>query len=172
MEQVLVLNASYESLAIVPWQRAITLFYEGKVEIVTSYADRVIRSAKIVMQMPSVVRLVRFAHVRRRAMVPFTRANVYARDGHVCQYCLEPKAPEHLTYDHVIPVAQGGDRGWLNIVTACVPCNRKKGARTPQEAGMALKRTPRRPLVLPHGSHLTPHFRAPLDWASFMFGAS
>jgi hypothetical protein len=36
IEQTLVLNASYEPLKIVDWQRAITLWCQGKVEIVRS----------------------------------------------------------------------------------------------------------------------------------------
>src|SRR5207253_8486835 len=43
------------------------------------------------------------------------------------------------------PVAQGGRKDWENIVTCCVTCNRRKGGRTPAEAGMHLLRMPKRP---------------------------
>ena len=54
-----------------------------------------------------------------------------------------------LTFDHVVPVAHGGRKDWENIVTCCVQCNRRKGGRTPGEAGMHLLRAPRRPESTP-----------------------
>lgn len=145
MEMTLVLNASYEPFKIIDWQRAITLFYRGKVEIIAEH-DREVRAVSFAFKLPSVVRLLRFIRERGRAsVVPFTRANIYARDAHTCQYCGETFAGEYLTFDHVIPVAQGGTKGWENIVSCCVPCNRKKDARTPEEAGMTLLRKPTRP---------------------------
>ena len=145
MEQTLVLNATFEPLKIVDWQRAITLFYRGKVEIVATH-DREVRAVSFTFKLPSVVRLLRFVKVRRaNEVVPFTRANIYARDGYRCQYCGETFASIDLTFDHIVPQAQGGRKGWENIVTACVPCNRQKDARTPEEAGMPLLRLPRRP---------------------------
>lgn len=59
------------------------------------------------------------------------RKIVFERDGYVCQYC--GTAAERLECDHVIPVAQGGSSELGNLTTACAPCNRQKGARTPQE---------------------------------------
>lgn len=145
MEQTLVLNATYEPLKIVDWQRAVTLFYRGKVEIVAEH-DREVRAVTFTFKLPAIVRLLRFVKSRGRGeVVPFTRANIYARDGYSCQYCGETFSDKDLTFDHVVPAAQGGTRGWENIVTACMPCNREKGARTPGEAGMALLRHPKRP---------------------------
>ena len=37
-----------------------------------------------------------------------------------------------------MPVAQDGRKDWENIVTCCINCNRRKGGRTPAEAGMRL----------------------------------
>lgn len=54
------------------------------------------------------------------------RAAVFERDGHVCRYCGEMADPAEC--DHVTPVALGGGHGMDNLVTACVPCNRSKGA--------------------------------------------
>ena len=70
--------------------------------------------------------------------MPFSRANIYARDDHTCQYCGDGFPTAELTFDHVVPVAQGGRKDWENIVTCCVTCNRRKGGRTPAEAGMHL----------------------------------
>jgi 5-methylcytosine-specific restriction endonuclease McrA len=43
-----------------------------------------------------------------------------------------------MEIDHIIPVSQGGDSTLDNLVTACRRCNRKKAARTPEEAGMTV----------------------------------
>lgn len=145
MEQTLVLNATYEPLRIVPWQKAITLLFQGKVEVIAVY-DREIHGVTVRVKLPSVLRLLRHVRIKRPfADVPFSRGNVYARDDHRCQYCGNRFAPAQLTFDHVIPVARGGHKGWDNIVTCCIPCNRKKGDLTPEEAGMHLIRKPKRP---------------------------
>jgi 5-methylcytosine-specific restriction endonuclease McrA len=145
MEQTLLLNASYEPLKVVHWQKAITLWCQGKVEVIAVH-DREIRAVSVSFKLPSVIRLLRFVKIKRRFdYVPFSRANIYARDNHTCQYCSDLFPKEDLTFDHVVPVAQGGRKDWENIVTCCVTCNRKKGGRTPEEAGMRLVRHPRRP---------------------------
>ena len=87
--------------------------------------------------------------VPKMRFMPFSRANIYARDDHSCQYCGKVFATSDLTFDHVVPVAQGGRKDWENIVTCCIRCNRRKGGRTPAEAGMHLRRPPRRPEKAP-----------------------
>ena len=145
MEQALLLNASYEPLKVVDWRKAITLWCQGKVEVIAVH-DREIRSVTVSFKLPSVIRLLRFVRIKRRFdYVPFSRENIYTRDGDRCQYCNELFPRAELTFDHVIPVAQGGRKDWENIVTCCVDCNRRKGGRTPAEAGMHLVKVPRRP---------------------------
>lgn len=168
MQHTLVLNATYEPLKVVPWQRAITLWCQGKVEIIEEH-DTVVRAVTFTFKLPSVVRLLEFVKLRKRPVVQFTRANIYTRDECTCQYCAESFETEDLTFDHVTPVAHGGRRSWENIVTACVPCNRKKGARTPIEAGMTLLRPPRRPLILAPTVKLTFGFRTPAAWQSYLY---
>ena len=76
MEQTLLLNASYEPLKIVHWQKAITLLCQGKVEVIAEY-DREIRSVSISFRLPSVIRLLRYIKMKRRFdYVPFSRANI------------------------------------------------------------------------------------------------
>lgn len=145
MTSTLLLNASYEPLHVISWQKAVTLFYKGRVEIIEEH-DEEGHTIHFTFKLPSVVRLLRFVHIRRQKnVVPFTRANIYARDGHACQYCGETFPTEDLTFDHVVPQAQGGHKSWENIVTACIDCNRRKDNRTPAEAGMPLLSAPRRP---------------------------
>ena len=73
MDQTLVLNASYEPLRVVPWQKAITLLFQGKVEVIAVY-DREIRGVTVRVRLPSVLRLLRHVRMKRSfAEVPFSR---------------------------------------------------------------------------------------------------
>src|SRR6185436_17091437 len=171
MEQALLLNATYEPLKVVPWQKAMTLWCQGKVEVLSTY-DREVRSPSFSFKLPSVIRLLRFIRIKRRIdYVPFSRANIYARDDHSCQYCGQVFPTAELTFDHVVPVALGGRKDWENIVTCCVGCNRKKGGRTPAEAGMRLQRHPRRPDSAP-AIRMTIKFgisKAPDSWRDYLY---
>lgn len=169
MEQTLLLNATYEPLKVVHWQKAVTLFCQGKVEVISVY-EREVRSVSFSFRLPSVIRLLRRIRIRRRFdYVPFSRANIYARDNYTCQYCAELFSAPDLTFDHVVPVAQGGRKDWENIVTCCVTCNRQKGGRTPDEAGMRLRRLPRRPARAP-AIRMTVGLRdAPDSWRDYLY---
>jgi 5-methylcytosine-specific restriction endonuclease McrA len=114
-----------------------------KVEVVEE-SDREVRSVTLTVRVPSVVRLMGFVRFRRRD-AKFTRRNIYTRDDHRCQYCGRRYSASELTCDHVLPRSRGGKAEWSNIVTCCVHCNRKKGWRMPEEAGMRLLRLPQRP---------------------------
>jgi len=146
--ETLVLSNGFEPVARVSWKRAITLLFEGKVEVVEEYEDRFVRSVTVELKMPSVVRFLRSIR-RRKPQVKFSRENVYARDKRSCQYCGRAVARHEATYDHVVPRSRGGKTGWENIVIACVRCNQDKGGRTPAEAGMRLRTTPIKPTSLP-----------------------
>jgi 5-methylcytosine-specific restriction endonuclease McrA len=169
MEQTLLLNATYEPLKVVHWQKAVTLLCQGKVEVVEVY-DREIRAVRFSFKLPSVIRLLRYIKIKRRFdYVPFSRANIYSRDRHCCQYCGNQLPTSELTFDHVVPVAQGGRKDWENIVTCCINCNRRKGGRTPEEARMRLVRTPRRPESAP-AIRITIGLRnAPESWRDYLY---
>lgn len=62
--------------------------------------------------------------------------DVFERDGWSCRYC--GALCDRPTLDHVEPKSRGGSHDPDNLVTACGPCNSRKGARTPEEAGMRL----------------------------------
>ncbi len=143
----LLLSAGYEPITVVSWQRAIRLLTLGKVEVLVEY-DRNVRSPTLVIKMPAVVRLLRVFR-RHRQPVKFSRVNIYARDGYRCQYCGVKLPIADLTFDHVVPRARGGRTTWENIVTACVPCNARKSDRTPEQAGMRLRKKPVRPSWVP-----------------------
>ena len=166
--ETLLLNATFEPLKIISWQRAVTLLFLGKVEVVEEYEDEDVSSVSFSIKMPSVVRLLRLIRPRSR-WVKFSRLNVFLRDKNTCQYCGEKLPTTDLTYDHIVPRSRGGRTEWQNIVTACVPCNRQKGGRTPFEAGMRLVRQPGRPTSLPT-LKLTITFRkTPESWRDYIY---
>ena len=151
----LALNASFEPLTMVPMKRALRLVLDGKAEIVESDADRVVRSERLTLPRPAVIRLVKFIHVPRRFRRQVTNTFLFARDRYRCQYCgrsqAELKPRESLTRDHLIPLSRGGTNEWKNVVTACSHCNARKGNRLPEEIGMHPLHAP----VEPHFVHLS-----------------
>jgi hypothetical protein len=76
---------------------------------------------------------------------PLTNRALFRRDRHLCLYCGQRFVVSKLTRDHVIPRARGGADVWGNVASACGPCNVRKGARTPEAAGMALLAVPYAP---------------------------
>lgn len=164
--RTLVLDQGYQPQQIVSWQRAVSLLYVGKADLVEEY-EHVIRSVSLAMNMPSVVRM-RKRHKRPKQHVKFSRLNVFLRDGFRCQYCGERGAMSDLTYDHVFPRSRGGATSWENIVTACRDCNFSKANRTPEEAGMKLRKVPVRPKRLPHGTVHVHVDRTPETWRSWI----
>lgn len=144
MGSVLVLNATYEPLHVVSVKRAVVLLLKEKAELIEAAETR-LRAERIEVPVPLVIRLVTFVRVPRRFNLPVSRRTVLSRDNYTCQYCGAQPGKDQLTIDHVLPRSRGGDHIWENVVTACGPCNRRKGDRTPDEAGMPLPRSPYRP---------------------------
>jgi 5-methylcytosine-specific restriction endonuclease McrA len=164
----LVLSHAYVPVARVAWRRAVTLLFEGKVEVIEEYESRVVRSVTLELKVPSIIRFLRKIRARKRA-VKFSRENVYARDKGTCQYCRTRVPRAEATYDHVTPRSQGGPTTWENVVICCVPCNQRKGGRTPAQAGMRLLSEPVKPRSLPEAIRLTFLFdgTAPPSWRQF-----
>jgi 5-methylcytosine-specific restriction endonuclease McrA len=165
MNSTLLLNASYEPLKIISWEKAITLFFLGKVEVIDSY-DKNVRSVSLVMRVPSVVRLVNYVKLTTRKP-PLTKINLLARDDFSCQYCKKYLSKVEATVDHVVPRTKGGKTIWQNVVLACPPCNRKKGGRTPEEANMPLSKKPEAPNWLPV-VNFTFEKNIPIIWNMFL----
>ena len=118
--------------------------------------------------MPSVVRFLK--PVPRKKAVKFSRQNVYVRDQGKCQYCGQRVPRTDFTYEHVIPRAQGGTTCWENVVVSCVPCNQRKGGRTPEQARMPLLVRPVKPKKLPDLAHLSLSFKPgmPESWKTWL----
>jgi 5-methylcytosine-specific restriction endonuclease McrA len=141
----LVLNAdfrplSYFPLSLLSWQEAVASVVGKRVAVVAEY-DTWVRSPSTRIRLPSVVALRRYQRAPQR--VAFTRFNVFLRDRFRCQYCGEVFASSALTFEHVVPRSKGGQTTWSNIVTACVPCNTRKGNST----RIKPRRQPREPTV-------------------------
>lgn len=144
MTDVLLLNASYQVLSRIDWQRAVVLVTSGEAETIESVPDRWVHSPRLVLPWPTIVRLHQYRHVTHRAgrsRFP-SFAQIKLRDGRRCAYC----GGHGDTVDHVIPRSRGGSGEWDNLVCACRACNNRKADRTPVEAGMKLLWAPR-PIV-------------------------
>jgi len=163
---VLVLNATYEPLNVVSIRRAVLLLLKEKAEVVEA-AEAWLRSERMALQVPLVIRLVYYVRIPRRFSLPLSRRSVLARDHYTCQYCGIRLGKASLTIDHVFPRSRGGKTTWENVTTACAPCNRRKGNRTPEEARMPLLRQPRRPRYL--ALTLLEGTRAPKEWQKYMY---
>jgi 5-methylcytosine-specific restriction endonuclease McrA len=167
MDRTLLLNATFEPISVVPWQKAITLVFLEKVEVVREY-NREIKGVSSAVPLPAVIRLLRFVRNNRSA-VKFSRRNTLLRDNHTCQYCGKSFDAKHLTCDHIVPKSRGGLTEWTNIVTSCTHCNRKKGDKLPVEANMHPRKRPSRPsglymLMLHLGVNVLPEY-----WKDYTF---
>ena len=107
-----------------------------------------IQAVRLRLRVPEVITLTGYDRLPSAA-VAFSRRNVFKRDHYTCQYCGVQPGTEELSIDHVIPRSQGGTSTWENCVLACVACNKRKADRTPQQAGMKLRRPPVRPTWKP-----------------------
>ena len=173
LSSVLVLNRFYSAVHVVNVRRAFGLLYRELAEVLDvedgQYAnydftawleiselradekrpgDDWLRSVSFEVQVPRVIRLLRYDRVPQHSL-RFNRRNVFARDGHQCQYCGHTPPTQQLSMDHVLPRSRGGETNWENVVCCCVKCNTRKGGRTPQEARMKLLAKPRRPVFSP-----------------------
>jgi 5-methylcytosine-specific restriction endonuclease McrA len=184
---VLLLNADYTPLRVISWEDAIVKLMDRKVHLVTEYAGKVIRSAHMELAFPAVVALVKYASASKK--IRFNRANLFARDNYTCAYCGtrpltaagRPKL-EDLTIDHVVPRAQSvkgmvklpwsGQRVattcWENVTTACYTCNFTKADRTPQQAGMKLRKTPSKPNAWESVLMTVRKTHVPDEWKDFL----
>lgn len=161
----LILNKSWQAVGVQPVSSALSKVCNERARIVDhedysvhtweswcslphSSHHKTISSPKITIRVPEVIVLSDYSKVPSQA-VTFTRRNVFRRDKYRCQYCGSQPGTEELTIDHVLPRAQGGVSSWENCALACVSCNFGKADRTPEQAGMKLLSTPRRPTWKP-----------------------
>lgn len=142
---VVVFSRNYLPMSRINIKRAITLLVKGQAEPLdlANPSGWLVRSSSSVLQVPDQIRLTISNPERLWKIPPVNRREVLRRDGHSCQYC---GCTHRLTLDHVIPRSRGGQHTWENLVAACESCNHSKGNKTPQEAGMILRTTPKAPM--------------------------
>jgi 5-methylcytosine-specific restriction endonuclease McrA len=169
MQQVLVLNASYEPLNVTTVRRAHVLVFKGKAEVLEELRQP-LRSATDTYPWPHVIRLVSYVRVPRAVQRKISRRALFARDNWRCVYC--GTTTGRLTLDHVVPRSRGGDSVWENVVTSCAPCNLRKGNRLPEEVSMHLTSLPKPPTPVLFIRLASP--RIPARWQPYLaaFGAA
>lgn len=160
----LVLNRRWTPIRTAPVQEAIGLVAKGTAMIIepesfethdllswndvsrarVRLGEALIRSPRLALVPPEVILLKTYDGEGGRAVV-FSRKNLFKRDRYTCQYCGLQPGPEELTVDHVVPRSRGGTSTWENCVLACVECNKRKADRTPAQAGLKMRKTPRKP---------------------------
>ncbi len=178
---VLVLNRLYQPVHVTSVKRAFSLLYQGIAKAIDDqyklyeFSDWAELSAaehdsvatiNRRIRIPRVLVLSAYEHLPK-GRVRFSRLNIYARDGDTCQYCGRKLARNELNLDHIIPRSQGGKTSWENVVCSCVPCNLRKGGRTPDQAHMKLLKRPLRPRWTPffRGSARRVTYR---EWLPFL----
>jgi len=163
MSDVLVLNRKFYAINITTWQKAISLLFIDHARVVDeeyntySFADwkdiskhisrqpaGFVHTPTLKIAIPEVI-ILKFYDSLPPMDIKFTRKNIYEHYNYRCCYCGRKKEMSELNLEHVVPVSRGGMTDWLNVVTACIPCNVKKGCRTPEEAGMKLIAQPSKP---------------------------
>lgn len=141
---MLVLNASYEPLSLIPVRRAVVLLMQSKAELVECARHRAVQSVDKQWPLPLIIRLSYFVLVPSRSAPP-TRNAVMLRDGYRCGYCGRVASRNRMTIDHVVPRSQGGMHSWSNLITACQRCNQRKGHHRPEQVDMKLQWQPSQP---------------------------
>lgn len=171
MSSVLLLNASYEPLAVITRRRALSLIMRGRVEAASAEAIE-IHGVSEIFNIPNVIRLRRYVNVPRRG-VSWSRRAVLRRDRYTCIYCghtIGETQRGHVlgkgdfTIDHILPVSRGGKNTWVNTACACAACNQRKADRTPHEASMKLLWEPKTPRV----TYLVVSGEIPASWKAYL----
>jgi len=161
---VLVLNRSFFPVNVTTVKHAFCMLYRGVVkavddqyktfdydswsQVAIEHREEAIGLVNSLIKVPWVIILVAYDYIPK-TQIRFTRANIFARDRNTCQYCGRVFPRNELSIDHVIPRSYGGKSFWENVVCCCFNCNRKKGGKTPKQAGMNLLSAPHKPRWTP-----------------------
>ena len=156
--QTLKLDAAWQPVDIISVEKGFSMVFAGRANVVEVYEQGPCHNERF----PAVIVLKKYINRHRRILSP-SRENIYWRDQYACQYCGKQFAKRRLTLDHVLPKSRGGLRTWLNLVTACLCCNQRKGNRTPIEANMPLQNPPKIPKSNVLTRHRCEHPPTPVD---------
>ena len=183
---VLVLNRSFLAVQITNWQRAIGLLYldhafvvdqdyvtydfadwKALSEAMTENSAGFLHTPTFKLAVPEVIAL-RLYDKLPETEATFSRRSIYEHYGYRCCYCGKRFGTKNLNLEHIIPRSRGGKTDWSNVATSCIPCNMKKGGRTPEEAGMKLLVVPNRPKRRPRPLLLRSPMRLRASWQRFV----
>ncbi len=144
MTQVVILNAGGQQvLGSVTLRHAIGMLYRQVARVHEAVPGATFGPYPV----PRSLELVRWIYTKwvyeATGRLVCSRAAVLRRDGYRCAYC----GRTGTTMDHILPKSRGGQTSWTNCVAACVECNNRKAALTPEEAGMKLSVVPRVPVI-------------------------
>lgn len=167
--RTLMLDSGCRPMCAIPWKRGLVLDLADRVDVM-EYYDHVVRTAHDEWPLPAVIRVRQYLRIKRRT-VALSRRNLILRDRGECQYCGCHPTGRELTMDHVIPVSKGGATTWQNVVLACGPCNRRKGARLPSQARMPLRTEPKRPTFLATSHRALVVTEPPAEWQDYLSAA-
>lgn len=141
MQRVLLLDQSLYPIGIISWKKAFIYLFQEKAIALDFYVEQV-RSPNKSFNIPKVLKL--NSRHKKFELKPSSK-KIKKRDGNICAYCGNYFLDKELSIDHIIPKASGKViNTWENLITSCVPCNMKKGGRTPEEANMTLIYSPRK----------------------------
>ena len=179
---VLVLNRFLQPVNVINVRRALCMFYVGVAHaldheyqlfdfdswaaISAEFGEDAVKTSSKRIKIPRILVLQAYDRMPI-GRVRFSRRNIFMRDSDACQYCGKRLARKHLSLDHVIPRSQGGKTNWENIVASCIPCNSRKGGRTPRQANLKLLRPPKKPTWSELRNLIGPRLRY-REWLPFM----
>jgi 5-methylcytosine-specific restriction endonuclease McrA len=172
MSHTLALNKDFTPIGVLPlsslhWHDAVRAVYLNTVSVLHEYDNWTVNSPSRTFRIPAVV--VSRDYVKVRRFVGFSPEMVHLRDGYKCAYCAGRFTSANLTCDHVIPKSHGGKLTFDNIVSACGPCNCRRGNNTkiqPKHQPYRptyhelVNRRQQHPVTIPHPSWL-----AYIGWA-------
>jgi len=160
----LVLNASYQPIGKVCWQRAFVLMFQEKARAIELYDD-VIKTPNEEFFIPAVLVLGRNVQPKRKTY--YSKKLVLERDDYVCQYCRRNLTTKSATIDHVLPRSRGGKSTFENTVAACAPCNTFKADKPLNQTRMRLTRQPKKPYIHPLRGQIT---NPEPEWEGYLAG--
>ena len=180
--RALVLDPGMQPIDIVNWQRALVLDMLAKVDVLEYYQDVSVHSVSAEFFLPAVLMAKQVGkNASKFTRVPLNRRNIMIRDNLTCQYCGKKPGKGKgniagLTLDHVVAQSKGGENSWTNLVTACGPCNTRKGHQSLKELRWKLLSTPKEPspfdltmqLAMLGMSNLSD---IPEEWSNYLFGS-
>lgn len=144
-KKILLLSSSYEPITFINERKTISLLLRERAEPVSYWEGEKLGLPKF-EYLPSVLRLTKWYSISRKPG-SFSRKIVFSRDNWTCQFCNTKLSQHDATIDHVVPKSKGGQTNWINCVTACKPCNRKKGDKSLEKSGLKLLTQPKPPSV-------------------------